>query len=38
MRDAGFVDVVARHFYWPLNTWPQDKEEKLGVVSGHLFV
>jgi hypothetical protein len=29
MRDAGFVDVVERHFYWPLNTWPQGKEEKL---------
>jgi hypothetical protein len=29
MRDAGFVDVVERHFYWPLNTWPRGKKEKL---------
>lgn len=29
MRDAGFIDVVERHFYWPLNTWPRDKKNKL---------
>jgi hypothetical protein len=29
IRDAGFVDVVERHFYWPLNMWPPGKEEKL---------
>lgn len=29
MQDAGFVDVVERHFYWPLNTWPRDKKQKL---------
>lgn len=29
MREAGFVDVVERHFYWPLNTWPRGKKEKL---------
>ena len=29
MRDAGFVDAVERHFYWPLNTWPRGKKEKL---------
>ncbi|KIN08553.1 hypothetical protein OIDMADRAFT_100291 [Oidiodendron maius Zn] len=29
MREAGFVDIVERHFYWPLNTWPRGKKEKL---------
>lgn len=29
MREAGFVDVVEKHFYWPLNTWPRGKKEKL---------
>jgi SAM-dependent methyltransferase len=29
MVDAGFVDVVERHFYWPLNSWPRGKREKL---------
>ena len=29
MREAGFVDIFERHFYWPLNTWPRGKKEKL---------
>jgi SAM-dependent methyltransferase len=29
MQEAGFLDVVERHFYWPLNTWPRGKKEKL---------
>lgn len=29
MREAGFVDIVEKHFYWPLNTWPKGKKEKM---------
>jgi hypothetical protein len=29
IQEAGFVDVVERHFYWPLNMWPRGREEKL---------
>jgi hypothetical protein len=29
MRDAGFIDVVEKHFYWPPNIWPRDKKNKL---------
>jgi len=29
MAEAGFVDIVEKHFYWPLNTWPRGKREKL---------
>lgn len=29
MSEAGFVDVAEKHFYWPLNTWPRGKKEKL---------
>lgn len=29
MEEAGFVDIVEKHFYWPLNTWPRGKREKL---------
>jgi hypothetical protein len=28
MTQAGFVDVVEKHTYWPLNTWPKGKKEK----------
>jgi len=32
MEDAGFVDVVERHFQWPMNTWPKGKHMKtLGI-------
>lgn len=29
MREVGFVDVVEKHYYWPLNTWPRGKREKM---------
>lgn len=29
MQAAGFVDIVEKHFYWPLNPWPRGKKEKL---------
>jgi hypothetical protein len=29
MHAAGFVDIVEKHFYWPLNPWPRGKKEKL---------
>jgi len=29
MEEIGFVDIVERHFYWPLNPWPRGKREKL---------
>lgn len=29
MEAAGFVDIVEKHFYWPCNTWPKGKKEKL---------
>ena len=29
MREAGFVDVVERHFYWPLNTRLPFKRQRL---------
>ncbi|CAG9977312.1 unnamed protein product [Clonostachys byssicola] len=28
MRDAGFADVVAIPFPWPINTWPRDPKHK----------
>ncbi|CAH0045868.1 unnamed protein product [Clonostachys solani] len=28
MRDAGFVDVVAIPYPWPINTWPRDPKHK----------
>jgi len=28
MQEAGFVEIVERHFYWPLNSWPRGKREK----------
>lgn len=29
MEEVGFVDVEEKHFYWPLNSWPRGKREKL---------
>jgi hypothetical protein len=29
MEEAGFVDIVEKHYYWPMNTWPRGKREKL---------
>jgi trans-aconitate methyltransferase len=29
MEEAGFVDIVEKHFYRPMNTWPKGKKEKL---------
>ncbi|KAM3088535.1 hypothetical protein ACMFMG_000172 [Clarireedia jacksonii] len=29
MKEAGFVDIVEKHFYWPCNPWPKGKKEKL---------
>ena len=29
MQEAGFVDIVEKHYYWPVNTWPRGKREKL---------
>jgi hypothetical protein len=29
MRDVGFEDIVERTFYWPGNTWPKGKKQKL---------
>jgi hypothetical protein len=29
MREAGFVDVVERVYYWPGNTWPKGKKQKV---------
>ncbi|PQE23062.1 hypothetical protein CJF32_00004447 [Rutstroemia sp. NJR-2017a WRK4] len=29
MEEAGFVDIVEKHFYWPCNPWPKGKKEKL---------
>jgi len=28
MEDAGFVDVVEKHFQWPLNPWPKGTHHK----------
>jgi hypothetical protein len=28
MSDAGFVDIVATPFKWPINTWPKDRKYK----------
>lgn len=29
MAEAGFVDIVEKHFYWPCNTWVKGEKEKL---------
>lgn len=29
MEEIGFEDVVERHFYWPMNTWPKGDYFKL---------
>lgn len=29
MEEAGFVDIVEKHFFWPLNSWPKGRREKL---------
>jgi hypothetical protein len=29
MAEIGFVDIVEKHYYWPLNSWPRGKREKL---------
>lgn len=31
MRDAGFVDIVERHFYWPLDTRLPHNEQLIGM-------
>lgn len=32
MEQAGFVDVVEKHSYWPLDSWPRGRSEKqIGV-------
>ena len=28
-EEAGFVDVVERHFQWPMNSWPKGDRLKL---------
>jgi hypothetical protein len=34
MREAGFVDIVERHFYWPLNTrLPDTKQRLIGICA-----
>lgn len=33
MREAGFVNVEEKLFYWPLNTWPKDPGlKRLGFI------
>lgn len=27
-EEAGFVDVVEKHFQWPINTWPEGQRMK----------
>jgi hypothetical protein len=29
MEQAGFVDIMERHFYWPVTPWPRGRKEKL---------
>lgn len=29
MAEAGFVDIVEKHFYWPCNSWVKGEKEKL---------
>lgn len=29
MEGAGFVDIVEKHFFWPLNSWQKGRREKL---------
>jgi len=29
LTEAGFVNIVERHFKWPINTWPKDSQHKL---------
>jgi hypothetical protein len=28
MQEAGYVDVVEKHFQWPLGDWPRDQQCK----------
>lgn len=32
-EEAGFVDVVEKHFQWPMNTWP--KGERLKTLGSY---
>lgn len=29
MAEAGFVDIIEKHFYWPCNGWVKGEKEKL---------
>jgi hypothetical protein len=32
IEDAGFVDIVEKSFYWPINQWPREtKYKELGL-------
>ncbi len=32
LRDAGFTDIQAKNFVWPVGPWPESKKEKtLGI-------
>lgn len=32
LRDAGFVDIQCKHFWWPIGPWPESKKDKtLGI-------